>query len=108
MTDPIDRTMAGCTVLVTADRRAAELGAARQRRGVVIRYAPAASMVPHGEDPHLIAGPHALLEDPPDVVVTTGIGLRGWIEAADGVGLAERLTKVPGPLVERFRVGAER
>ncbi|HEY8718661.1 uroporphyrinogen-III synthase [Pengzhenrongella sp.] len=95
MTEPIDQTLAGCTVLVTADRRSAELAAALQRRGAVIRHAPALSMVPNEQDARLIAGTRALIEDPPDVVVvTTGIGFRGWIEAADAVGLAEQLTAV--------------
>ncbi|QTE31510.1 uroporphyrinogen-III synthase [Pengzhenrongella sicca] len=85
--------MAGCCVLVTADRRSGELGAALQRRGAVIRFAPALSMVPNQDDARLIAGTRALLADPPDiVVVTTGVGFRGWIEAADAVGLADELT----------------
>jgi len=103
VTEPIDQTMAGCTVLVTADRRSAELGAALARRGAVIRYAPALSMVPNEDDALLIAGTRALLEHPPDVVVvTTGIGFRGWIEAADAVGLADELTAV----LQRARIVA--
>ena len=36
-----------------------------------------------------------MIADPPDVVVaTTGIGFRGWIEAADAAGLAEELLDV--------------
>ena len=35
--------------------------------------------------------PKQLLDDPPDVIVaTTGIGFRGWLEAADAAGLGER------------------
>ena len=97
MTDTIDPTLAGCTMLVTADRRAAELGGALQRRGAVARYAPALSMVPNESDALLIAATRALLEDPPDIaVVTTGIGFRAWIEAADAVGLAELLVAALG------------
>lgn len=97
MTDRIDPTLAGCTMLVTADRRAAELGAALQRRGAVVRYAPALSMVPNESDALLIAGTRALLADPPDIaVVTTGIGFRAWIEAADAVGLADDLIAALG------------
>lgn len=92
MSEPIDQTMAGCVVLVTADRRSGELGAALARRGATIRYAPAISMVPNQDDAALLAGTRALIDDPPDVlVVTTGIGLRGWIEAADAVGIGEQL-----------------
>ncbi|MBO3083791.1 uroporphyrinogen-III synthase [Cellulomonas fengjieae] len=97
MSEPIDQTLAGLVVLVTADRRSAELAAALGRRGAAIRHAPALSMVPHTDDATLLAGTRALLADPPDtVVVTTGIGFRGWIEAADAAGLDE-------PLVEMLR-----
>lgn len=97
MSEPIDQTLAGCVVLITADRRSAELAAALGRRGATVRHAPALGMVPHIDDAALLAGTRSLLADPPDtVVVTTGIGFRGWIEAADAAGLAE-------PLVEMLR-----
>ena len=49
-------------------------------------------MVPHTDDAALLEGTRSLLAEPPDtVVVTTGIGFRGWIEAADAYGLAEPL-----------------
>lgn len=95
MTEVIDQTLAGCVVLVTADRRAGELSAALERRGATVRHAPALGMVPHTDDAALMAGTRALIEDPPDtVVVTTGIGFRGWVEAADAVGLAEDLVEM--------------
>jgi uroporphyrinogen-III synthase len=93
----IEQVMAGCTVLVTADRRSSELGAALARRGATLRYAAALSMVPHTDDALLLAGTRRLIAHPPDVVVvTTGIGFRAWIEAADAAGVAE-------PLVETLR-----
>ncbi|WP_265520971.1 uroporphyrinogen-III synthase [Oerskovia flava] len=89
--------MAGCTVLITADRRSSELAAALSRRGAEIRHAPALSMVPHVDDEHLVEGTRALIADPPDVVVvTTGIGFRGWIEAADAHGIADPLLRILG------------
>jgi uroporphyrinogen-III synthase len=92
VSEPIDQTLAGCVVLVTADRRSAELAAALRRRGAAIRHAPALSMVPHIDDAALLEGTRSLLAEPPDtVIVTTGIGFRGWIEAADAYGLAETL-----------------
>ena len=91
----IDQTLAGCVVLVTADRRAAELSAALERRGATVRHAPALGMVPHTDDALLLARTRDLLADPPDtVVVTTGIGFRGWVEAADAAGVADRLLEV--------------
>lgn len=93
MSEAIDQVMAGVVVLLTSDRRSGELGAALARRGAAIRYAPSLSVLPNQDDTALLAGTRALIADPPDVlVVTTGIGLRGWIEAADAVGLSEQLT----------------
>ena len=93
----LGQVMAGCVVLVTADRRSGELGSALTRRGAQVRHAPALSIVPHEHDEELVADIKALLVDPPDtVVVTTGIGFRGWVEAADTVGLAEDLVDVLG------------
>ncbi|GAA2236785.1 uroporphyrinogen-III synthase [Promicromonospora sukumoe] len=88
----LGQVMAGATVLVTAERRASELAAALERRGATIRHAPALSMIPHVDDQTLIAATRAIVAAPPDVlVVTTGIGFRAWIEAADAHGLAEPL-----------------
>ncbi|MFA4840542.1 MAG: uroporphyrinogen-III synthase [Agrococcus sp.] len=91
------QVMAGCTVLVTADRRAGELAAALERRGATVRHAPALSMIPNADEPALLAATRSLLRAPPDVlVVTTGVGFRAWIEAADAQGLADELLAVLG------------
>jgi uroporphyrinogen-III synthase len=91
----IDQTLAGCVVLITADRRSAELTAALTRRGASVRHAAALGMVPHIDDAALVSGTRDLVANPPDtVVVTTGIGFRGWIEAADAAGLADELVDV--------------
>lgn len=95
MTEALVPTLAGCVVVITADRRSAELAAALQRRGALVRHAPAMSIVPHAQDAVLLRATEELLRTPPDVlVVTTGIGFRGWVEAADAVGLADRLLGV--------------
>ncbi|WP_159794230.1 uroporphyrinogen-III synthase [Puerhibacterium puerhi] len=88
----LGQVMAGCTVLVTADRRSDELAAALERRGATVRHAPALSMIPHVDDESLLAATRALVAAPPDVLVaTTGVGFRAWIEAADAHGLADDL-----------------
>lgn len=93
----LSQVMAGCVVLVTADRRSSEIAAAFERRGATVRHAPALGMVPHTDDEALIAGTRELIAHPPDVVVaTTGVGFRGWIEAADAAGIAEPLLEVLG------------
>ena len=90
-------TLAGCTILVTADRRAGELAASLIRKGAVVRHAPSLTTVPHVDDEALLRDTRTLLADPPDVVViTTGVGFRGWVEAADAAGLADELVAVLG------------
>lgn len=82
---PEVRPLDGCTVGVTAARRADELGALLRRRGAQVRYAPALRIVPLADDGALRAATRRLVERPPDVVVaTTAVGFRGWVEAAEG------------------------
>ena len=85
--------LAGYTIGITAARRREEFGAALERRGAKVVYAPAIRIVPLADDSQLRAATKRCLDAPLDIVVaTTGIGFRGWIEAADTWGLAEKLT----------------
>jgi uroporphyrinogen-III synthase len=87
--------LAGYTIAVTADRRRDELAALLERRGARVVLAPALRIMPLADDSELRAATRAILERPPDVVfANTGIGMRGWLEAAEGWGLAEPLRKV--------------
>ncbi|MFE6975774.1 uroporphyrinogen-III synthase [Streptomyces sp. NPDC057682] len=82
----------GFTVGVTAARRADELGTLLRRRGATVVHAPALRIVPLADDSELLATTKDLIGTVPDVVVaTTAIGFRGWVEAADGWGVGERL-----------------
>jgi uroporphyrinogen-III synthase len=82
----------GFTVALTAARRREELGALLERRGARVVQAPAIRIVPLDDDADLLAATRACVETPPDIAVaTTGIGFRGWMEAADGWGLGEAL-----------------
>lgn len=88
----LEPVLAGCAVLITADRRSTELRAALERRGATIRHAPAMRIIPHEYDTELVEATRALLAAPPmTVIATTGIGFRAWIEAADAAGLADEL-----------------
>lgn len=88
MTPPL----AGYTVGVTAARRADELGALLERRGATVQYGAAIRIIPLADDTDLLRQTQALIDAPADVVVaTTGIGFRGWVEAAEGWGLGEHL-----------------
>lgn len=84
--------LAGYTVGVTAARRADELGALLERRGASVQYGPAIRIIPLADDTVLLRQTEALIDKPADfVVATTGIGFRGWIEAAEGWGLGDNL-----------------
>jgi uroporphyrinogen-III synthase len=89
--------LSGFTVGVTAVRRADELNTMLSRRGATVLHAPALRLVPLADDGNLFAATRALLADPPELVVaTTGIGFRGWLEAADAWGIG-------GSLLDRLR-----
>ena len=88
-------SLAGCRVVLTAKRRASELASALERRGAEVIKAPILSIVPHADDELLMAQTRALIQDPPDAVVaTTGVGFRGWMDAADAAGCAGELLQV--------------
>jgi uroporphyrinogen-III synthase len=96
--------LAGFTVAVTTDRRPSagddELSALLERYGARVVLAAALRVVPTADVGKIKAATVAVVDHPPDVVVaTTGIGLRGWLEAADGWGLGVAL---------RARLGAAR
>ena len=84
--------LAGYTIGVTAARRREELGAALERRGARVMYGPAIRIVPLSDDTELLEATKRCLAAPLDyVVATTGIGFRGWMDAADTWGLTEPL-----------------
>ncbi len=87
--------LAGYTVAVTAARRKEELGALLERRGARVVHAPAIRIVPLADDTELVAATREVLSRPVDLAIaTTGVGFRGWLEAADAWNL---------PLVEHLR-----
>ncbi|MFW0794934.1 uroporphyrinogen-III synthase [Gordonia sp. CPCC 205515] len=84
--------LTGFTIGVTAARRADEFAALLERRGATVMHAPAIRIIPLVDDDELRVATESVIANPPDIVVaTTGIGFRGWIEAADGWGLADEL-----------------
>ena len=93
---PADQ-LAGFSLVLTSDRRAEEFGAAFTRRGATVLHAPILRIIPLEQDHELLDATRAVIAAPPDdVVVTTAIGFRGWIEAADAAGLAPSLLEVLG------------
>jgi uroporphyrinogen-III synthase len=88
-------SLSGYTIGVTSDRRRDELAGLLESRGARVVSAPALRIVPIADDAELRSATRACLETPPDIVlVNTGIGMRGWLEAAEGWGLAEPLRAV--------------
>ncbi|MCU1682091.1 MAG: hemD [Amycolatopsis sp.] len=84
--------LAGFVIGITAARRADELGALLVRKGATARYGPAIRIVPLADDSDLHAATTRLLDERVDAVVaTTGIGFRGWIEAAEDWGIGQAL-----------------
>ncbi|SDQ34826.1 uroporphyrinogen-III synthase [Actinopolyspora saharensis] len=91
------RTLTGFTVGTTATRRVEELATMLHRRGAEVRHGPAIRILPLADDGELFEMSESLLRNPPDVVViTTGIGFRGWLEAAEGWGFGAELAGVLG------------
>lgn len=89
--------LAGTRILVTAQRRSDELAGALVRRGAEVVVAPTLGVVPHVDEERLLRRTHELLADGADVVVvTTGIGFRGWMDAAEAAGLGDALVAALG------------
>lgn len=92
MTRPDRAALSGYRVAVTSSRRADELCTLLRRHGATVCAAPAIDMVDLTDDDELHRRTEELIAQPPDIlVVTTAIGFRGWIAAAEGWGLADEL-----------------
>lgn len=90
MTAPpqLSGSLSGRRMVLALDRRAEDLASALRRHGAVIQHAPAMSMIPHVDDPQLLASTRELIARPPQLLIaTTGVGMRGWFEAAAAEGL---------------------
>lgn len=84
--------MSGFVVGVTADRRAGEQIAMLERRGATVLHGPAIRTHPVTVDGAFADAIEELIARPPEVtVLSTGIGVRGVIEAAEVLGRAEAL-----------------
>ncbi len=102
-TEPTARTgpLDGFTVGVTSDRRSADLITALERRGAEVIHAPALTMRHNQGEDELIADTRAVIEARPELVlITTGYGMRRWLEVADSAGLGAELLET----MERARI----
>lgn len=97
MTGPEALPLTGFTVAITASRRVDEFATMLRRRGAEVVAVAAIQMVPLADDVRLRAATDEVIATPPDIVIaTTGIGFRGWVEAAEGWGVAESLLDAVG------------
>lgn len=84
--------LAGYTVGVTADRRADEQIELLERRGASVIHAPTIRTHPLVDEGGLARATREALSRRMDIVVlVTALGARGWIEAAESLGLADAL-----------------
>ncbi len=89
--------LAGTRILVTAQRRSDELASALTRRGAEVVVAPTLGVVPHIDEETLLRRTREVLATGVDtVVVTTGIGFRGWMDTAEAAGLGDPLVAALG------------
>ena len=94
---PVTSPLTGFTIGITGDRRAGEQAELLQRRGATVIHGPMIETLALADSPELRLACESLLANPPDVMIaTTGVGIRSWMEAADGLGLGNSLRRVLG------------
>lgn len=87
--------LAGHRVGITADRRAEEQGELLRRMGAEVLHGPVLRTLPLGDEGPMRQATESLLTHPPTItILSTGIGLRSWIGAAETWGVADRLIDV--------------
>ena len=91
----LEGPLAGFRVGVTADRRSDEQIRLLAGRGAECVHGPVIKTHPVDTVAALGGATEAVIADPPELVVlTTGLGVRGWLEAADSLHLGEGLRDV--------------
>ncbi len=84
--------LAGFVIGVTADRRSDEQIELLTRKGATVVHGPTIRTHPLAHESGLEDATRAVIDQPPDVtLLSTGIGVRGWFEAAESLDLAEGL-----------------
>lgn len=82
----------GVRVAITADRRGAELAVLLERTGATVTWGSTMTAVPPERDSLLEVETKAILAaEPTWLAVSTGSGLRAWLQAAEGFGMREQI-----------------
>lgn len=90
-------SLRGKTIALTAERRAEEFATLLERRGANTVHAAAIHVLPLADDSDLRTQTVGIIERPPAIVViSTGIGFRGWLDAAASWDLDADLTAAFG------------
>jgi uroporphyrinogen-III synthase len=93
------RPLEGYTIGVTADRRADEQMKLLGGRGAECVHGPVIKTHPVGSEAELRAATEQVIADPPGLaVLTTGLGVRSWLEAADAIRLGDELRDALGAM----------
>jgi uroporphyrinogen-III synthase len=91
-TNPQQRSLAGTRVAITADRRGAELAASLERLGAEVSWGSTMTAVPPEQDSLLEVETKAILAaEPTWLAVSTGSGLRAWLQAAEEFTLRDQV-----------------
>lgn len=82
----------GVRVAITADRRGGELASSLERLGAQVTWGSTMTAVPPEQDSLLEGETRALLAARPTwLAVSTGSGLRAWLQATEGFGLRDEV-----------------
>jgi len=89
-----DQELAGYRIGITSSRRAQELTALLERYGAAVESAPVLRTLSCTGDRQLRDATRACIEQPPDMLIAnTGVGMRGWFEAATEWGVGAKLVE---------------
>ena len=92
------RPLEGYTVGITADRRWEDQAELLRRRGARVVHGPSIATQYLASDEALRTATASVAAEPPDyLVVTTGIGMRAWLETAQAWGMGEALLAALAP-----------
>jgi uroporphyrinogen-III synthase len=84
--------LSGYTIGITADRRWQEQAELLERRGARVQHGPSIRTFPLYDEEGLQAATQAVVDHPPDLVVLiTALGTRGWMAAAESMGMGDAL-----------------
>lgn len=89
--------LSGYTIGITADRRWQEQAELLERRGARVQHGPSIRTFPLADEVGLKAATQSIVEQPPDIVVLiTALGTRGWMAAAESMGMGDALLDALG------------